>query len=118
MQAIVKKISEKLLTGGSDDRCRNPNKNTSDPSNKRVVTFYRQWNKYCHLCGVVLNGKGDCGTGSGKDCYLKKEGHKDAVMFTNKMGGNTKRNHLWQLWCEPVTNRKVSVLPAGAKTEN
>ena len=39
-------------------------------------------------------------------------------MFTNKIGGNTKRDHLWQLWCEPVTNHEVSVLPAGAKTEN
>ena len=117
---MIKKLSEKLVAGGSGDRRRNPNKNTSNPtpSNKRAVTFYRQWNKYCHLCGAVLNGKGGCGTGSGKDCYLKKEGHKDAATFTNKMGGNTKRDHLWHLWCEPGTNRKVSVLPAGAKTEN
>ena len=40
MQAMVEKLSEKLLAGGSGDWRRNPNKNTSDPSNKRVVTFY------------------------------------------------------------------------------
>ena len=118
MQTMIQKLSEKVVAGGSGNCQQNPNKNTSDRSKKRAVTFYRQWNKYCHSCGVVLNGKGGCGTGSGKDCYLKKEGHKDVATFTNKMGGNTKRNHLWHLWCEPGTNYKVSALPAGAKTEN
>ena len=114
-------MTKKLVAGnnGSDDRCWNPNKNTGDStsSTKRVVTFYQQWIKYCHLCEVVLNGKSECSTGSEKNFYLKKEGHKDAATFTNKMGDNTKRDHLLNLWCEPGTNRKVSVLPAGAKTE-
>ena len=122
MQAMVEKLSEKLLSGGGgggggSDRNRNHNKNTHDTNNKRVVSYWRQWNKYCHLCGVVLDGKAGCGTSGGKDCYLKKDGHKDAATFTNKMGGNTKRDHLWHLWCEPVTNRKVPTVPAGAKTE-
>ena len=118
VEKLIEKLSEKLLSGGGGDLRRNPNKNTSDPSNKRVVTFWWQWNTYCHSCWIILNGKSGCGTSGGKECYLKKKGHKDAAMFTNKMGGNTKRNHLWHLWCEPVTNRKVSVLPAGAKREN
>lgn len=37
--------------------------------------------------------------------------------FTNKMGGNNKWDHLWYLWCEPVTNHKVAVLLEGVKTE-
>ena len=64
-----------------------------------------------------MDGKAGCGTSGGNDCYLKKDGHKDAATFTNKMGGNTKRDHLCHLWCEPVTNRKVAVLPEGTKTE-
>ena len=79
--------------------------------------MYRQWNKYCHSCGVILCGKSGCGTGGGKDCFNKKEGHKDAATFTNKMGGNTKRDHLWNLWCESGSNHKIFVLPAGAKTQ-
>ena len=39
MQAMVEKLSEKLLSGGGGDRSRNHNKNTSDLSNKRVGTF-------------------------------------------------------------------------------
>ena len=89
-------------------------KNTND--NKRECTYWRQWNKHCHSCGVVLDGAAGCGTGGGKDCYHKKDGHKDAATFTNKLGGNTKRDHLWKLWCEPVTNLKFPTLPAGAKT--
>ena len=64
-----------------------------------------------------MNGKTGRGTSGGKNCYLKKEGHKDVATFTNKIGGNTNCDHLLHLWCEPVTNRKVPVLPAGAKTE-
>ena len=120
IQAMVDELSKKLLSGGGgdggDQNC-NRNKNTSYPSNKRVVSYWRQWNKYCHSCGVVLDGKAGCGTSGGKDCYLKKAGHKDAATFTNKLESNTKRDHLWQLWCKPVTNRKCLVLPAGAKTE-
>ena len=117
MQAIVDDRTKKLQSGGGGgDKNRNRNKNTSDPNNKRVVSYWRQWNKYCHSCGVVLDGKAGCGTSGGKDCYLKKDGHKDAATFTNKLGGNTKRDHLWHLWCEPATNNKFPTLPAGAKT--
>ena len=90
---MVDKLSEKLLScggggggGGGGDWSHNCNKNTGDPSNKRVVTFWPQWNKYCHLSGVVLDGKADCGTSDGKDCYLKKAGHKDAATFITKLG--------------------------------
>ena len=71
MQAIVDDLTKKLLSGGGggDKNC-NRNKNTSDPNNKRVVSYWRQWNKYCHSCGVVLDGKTGCGTSGGKDCYL------------------------------------------------
>ena len=118
MQATI----EKLLAGGDGggDNCRrNPNKNSNDPtsSTKGIITVYRQWNKYCHSCGVVLCDKRGCGTGGGKDCLSKKDGHKDEATFTNKMGGTTRRDHLWNLWCEPETNKKISVLPAGAKTQ-
>ena len=119
LQAIVDDLTKKLQSGGGDDggdKNRNRNKNTSDPNNKRVVSYWRQLNKYCHSYGVGLDGKAGCGTSGGKDCYLKKDGHKDAATFTNKLGGNTKRDHLWKLWCEPVTNLKYPTLPAGAKT--
>ena len=120
MQTLIEDLTKKIQSNGGNsdgsggDKNRNSPNNTND--NKRVVTYWRQWNKYCHSCGVVLNDKAGCGTGSGKDCYHKKDGHKDAATFTNKLGGNTKRDHLWKLWCEPVTNLKFPTLPAGAKT--
>ena len=95
--------------GGGGGRRRN-NSNT-DTTTKSV---YRKWNKYCYSCGVVLCGKSGCGVGSGADCWNKKEGHKPDATFTNKMGGNDKRDHLWNLWCDPVTRKSVSVVPAGA----
>ena len=122
MQAMVDELSKKILSGGGGggdggDRNRTCNKNTGDRSNKRVVSYWQQWNKYCHSCGVVLDCKAGCGTSGGKDCYLKKAGHKNAATFTNKLGGNTKRDHLRQLWYKPVTNSKCLVLSAGAKIE-
>ena len=118
LQTIVEGLAKKLQagSGGGGDNNHNRNKNASESNNRRVVSHWRQWNKYCHSCGVVLDGKAGCGTGGGKDCYQKKDGHKDAATFTNKLGGNTKRDHLWKLWCEPVTNLKYPTLPAGAKT--
>ena len=115
MQAAIKK----LAAGGGNHRRNNPNKNSNNltTNTKGVVTVYRQWNKYCHACGVVLYDKRGCGTECGKDCLFKKEGHKNEATFTNKMGGNTRRNHFWNLWCEPETNKKISILPAGAKTQ-
>ena len=120
MQAIIDNLTKQMQSSGSsgggnggDKNC-NSTKNITD--NKRVVTYWRQWNKYCHSCGVVLDEKAGCGTSGGKDCYLKKDGHKDAATFTNKLGDNTKHDHLWKLWCEPVTNLKFPTLQAGAKT--
>ena len=120
MQAIVDDLTKKLQSSGGGvggDKNRNSNKNTGDPNNKRVVSYWQQLNKYCHSCGVVLDGKAGCGTSGGKDCYHKKEGHKDAATFTNKLDGNTKHDHLWHLWCEPGTNKQFPTLPAGAKTK-
>ena len=53
----------------------------------------------------------------GPDCWRKKDGHKDDATYSDKKGNNTKRDHLWNLWCEPVTNDKVTVIPAGATTK-
>ena len=58
-----------------------------------------------------------CGTGGGKDFLSKKDYHKDEATFTNKMGGTTRRDNLWNLWFEPETNKEISVLPAGAKIQ-
>ena len=56
MQTMIKKLSEKLVAGGSGDHCQNPNKNTGDPtpSNKIIVTFYRQWNMSSIVIRVEL----------------------------------------------------------------
>ena len=111
---------EKLVAGGGGGNCRKtPNKNTNDPtsSTKEVATVYRKLNKYCHSCGVRLCNQRGCGTGDGKDCVFKKEGHKDEAISTSKMRGNTRCDKLWNLWCEQETNKKISILPAGAKTQ-
>ena len=41
--------------------------------------------------------------------------HKDDATFTDKKGGLAKRDHLWQLWCEPITNNVHKVLLPRAK---
>ena len=115
MQAAIKKL---VAGRGDGERYKTPNKNTPTLSTKGVITVYRQWNKYCHSCGVILCDKRGCGTGGGKDCLNKEEEHKDAATFTNKMGGNTKRDYLSNLVCESETNHMISVLPAGVKYEN
>ena len=78
------------------------------------MIYYRQLNKYCHLCGIQLSDKH-----VSKDCppKIRKTGHKDDTTFLDKKGGNTKRDHCWNLWCEPVTHYKFTELPAGAKTK-
>ena len=76
---------------------------------KKVINHWRQWTDYCYECGVNLQHVS-------KFCSQKKDGHKDDATFTDKKGGLAKRDHLWQLWCEPITNRLHKVLPPGSKT--
>ena len=87
LQAMQAAIEKFIAGGGGGNRHKHPSKNISDPtlSTKGIVTVYQQWNKYCHSCGVVLCDKRGYGTGGGKDCLFKKEGHKDEATFTNKM---------------------------------
>ena len=114
IQGQLRDLSATVAAGGGGGNRRRHNP-TTDTATKPVGTVYRKWNKYCHSCGVILCGKGGCGgVGGGADCYKKKEGHKPDATFTNKMGGNDKRDHLWGLWCDPVTRKPVSVVPAGA----
>ena len=51
------------------------------------------------------------------DCLYTKEGNKDEVTLENKIDGNTRGDHLWNLWCEPEIHKEIFVLPAGAKTQ-
>ena len=118
LQVIEGKLRDLTATvaaaGGGCRRCHNPNNNPPDTSNKPVGTVYCKWNNYCHSCGVVICDKLGCGVGSSADYNRKKEGHKPDATFANKMGGNTKRDHLWNLWCDPNTNKSVTMVPAGA----
>ena len=82
---------------------------TAGTGEREVVKHWRQWVEYCYECGVNLK---HCS----KFCKWKKDGHKDDATFTDKKGGLAKRDHLWQLWCEPITSRAHKVLPQGAKT--
>lgn len=76
------------------------------------VNCFKQWNKYCHLCGVKLSDK----HGS-KDCPQKKTGHKDDTTFLDRKGDNIKRDQLWNMWRGPVTHYKFTELPIGAKNK-
>ena len=82
---------------------------TAGAGGRKVINHWRQWIEYCYECGVNLK---HCS----KFCQWKKEGHKDDATFTDKKGGLAKRDHLWQLWCEPITNRAHKVLPPNSKT--
>ena len=74
-----------------------------------VVKHWRQWILYSYECGVNLKHNSN-------SCKWKKDEHKDDATFADKKEGLAKRDHLWQLWCEPITNRAHKVLPQGAKT--
>ena len=124
-QALESKFRELTATvaaafgggGGGSRRRQHSNKNPPDTFTKPASTVYRKWNKYCYSCGIVICNKAGCGVGIGADCNRKKEVHKPDTTFTNKMGGNTKRDHLWNMWCEPGMHHRLSVLPAGAQTQ-
>ena len=114
IQGQLRDLSAKVEAHGGGKENRRRHNPTTDTAPKAIGTVYRKWNKYCHSCGVVLCDKNGCGVGSGKDCYHKKDGHKPDATFTNKMGGNTKRDHLWNMWCDPSTLKPVTEVPAGA----
>ena len=82
---------------------------TAGAGGKKVINHWRQWTDYCYGCGVNLQHVS-------KFFPQKKEGHKDDATFSDKKGGLATRDHLWQLWCEPITNRSHKVLPPNAKT--
>ena len=61
---------------------------------------WRQWNRWCYSCGCNLNHEStDCPT------RKRRKDHKDEATQANPMGGNTSRSHLWNKWCNPVTNK-------------
>ena len=64
---------------------------------KVVVNYWRQWIYYCFKCAENLKH-------NSINCKRKEKDHKDDATFTDKKGGLAKRDHLWQLWCEPITN--------------
>ena len=74
-----------------------------------VINYWRQWVYYCYKCGVNLKH-------NSIDCSWKEKVNKDDATFTDKKGGLATRDHLWQPWCEPITNKAHKVLPQGAKT--
>ena len=82
---------------------------TAGTGGKKVIMHWRQWTDYCYGCGVNLQH-------ISKFCPRKKDGHKDDATFSDKKGGLATRDHLWQHWCEPITNRLHKVLPPNAKT--
>ena len=74
-----------------------------------IVNHWRQWVYYCYKCGVNLKHNSN-------KCKWKDNGHKDDATFADKKGGLAKRDHLWQLWCDPITNRVHKASTQGAKT--
>lgn len=76
--------------GQSGQTKRTPKTTTTRP--------WRQWKFYCYSCGVTVHH-------SSPDCPRKKPGHKDEATFQNQLGGNNAKNHLWMMWCHPVTSR-------------
>ena len=62
---------------------------------------WRQWKYWCYTCGVNLYHN----TKDHPDSKRKMDGHDTHTNTTKDapQGGNTKRNHLWLKWCEPVT---------------
>ena len=74
-----------------------------------VLNYWKQQVYYCNRCGVTLKHHSI-------NCKWKGKNHKDDVTFADKKGGLAKRDHVWQLWCKPITNKVHKVLPLGSKT--
>ena len=55
----------------------------------------RQWNQWCSSCGANF----DHISGG---CPRPGPNHNAAATKENPLGGNTRRNHLFGLWCNPV----------------
>jgi hypothetical protein len=105
MQDIANAVSAILQNQGQGQMANNStgqsrgNRNQTGPATATTnspARVWKQWNKYCHTCGV------HCGHDS-TSCIRKKPGHKDEATWENKMGGNTKKDHLWMKWCHPTT---------------
>jgi hypothetical protein len=69
----------------------------------KPTTEWRQWNVWCHSCGVNLNH-------NSPDCtWQHLPDHKDEATRDNPMGSPMKPNaqkkgHFWMRWCCPVTH--------------
>ena len=57
----------------------------------------RQWNQWCSSCGVNFDHISD-------GCPRPRAQHNKAATKENPMGGNSRRDHLFGLWCNPVDN--------------
>ena len=75
MIKLIKKLLQQTNTIGN---C--PLPNTSDTSKNRVRHRHTNVSKY-----YLSHGACAC---TGRDCIRKRQGHKDAMMFGNKMSGS------------------------------
>lgn len=55
-----------------------------------------QWKFWCYTHGVNLNH-------TSANCHKPRPGHKQEATKDNPMGANTKRDHLWMKYCNPIT---------------
>ncbi len=62
---------------------------------------WKQWNYWCYSCGVNLNHNTPGCKKSKDKCKQGHHKHSTTATFTNKQGGNTKRDHLWNKWFHP-----------------
>ena len=72
--------------------------------NTQIDKVYKwtQWLYWCFSCGVNLHHHT-------RDCppHKHKTNHSEHLSATraDPQGGLTRKNHLWQMWCHPVTRR-------------
>ena len=109
MMSYIGQLIKDGIASATDEKTPNGTKTTT-PKKKAPYeepTWWRQFNKYCATCGVNLQH-------ISKDC--KRQRHKDhdeTATWADKKGGQTKRDHLWMQWCEPITHKVFKERGAG-----
>ena len=99
LMSYIRQMIKESIASSTSGSSTQTTKTTSTKKLYKEPTWWRQFNKYCSTCGVNLQHVA-------KDC--KRQCHKnydETATWTDKKGGQTKRDHLWMQPCEPITHK-------------
>jgi len=100
--AAATSLLQKLNLTGSSSRGGGGGGGASTNTQIDKVYEWTQWLFWCFSCGVNLHHHT-------RDCppHKRRTNHSEHLSATraDPQGGLTRKDHLWQMWCHPVTRR-------------